>query len=1007
MLKNFNVRTFLNNFDFIFLCETHTTKEANIHLPGYKEIHNPCKLSKQVDIPRGGCAMFVRDELSKFLKSSDISFNDAITLNLSNGYIISGMYIPPYSSPYFKDHLDYLETTSLCAEENGNGMIICGDLNSRLGSLSSLNDYSYSDNPDTVINQHGTEMLRIIKSGCVIPLNLMNITDKNFDGGFTFRRGDAASQNDWFLCNELFLPFTRMVRLHRERNMSDHIPISAEFELDLNISLTQIKQSITDIIHETNNHSRKLLIRMDGIKKDTFYHLMNQHVQTNAFEETDAETTWIKLRDLFHDCAKGSKVSQNSQHEKRNIPPVPNDFSVAANNQEEHAAWATLMQTRDPKLIWEKIDWSGKVKGGDVEVDASVNEFADFLGERCSLPAEHSTYADIHSNVFDPMLDARISEKEVLDAAVRMKSSSKAKCGIPVPLFMLVITLILPLLTKLYNQVFLSKYPKCWSAVMNCLPKKGVLNIPNVRGIGLKDLFAKLYDAILNRRLLSWLAIPDEQTAYQKLKGCFMHVFFVRCLTAICQKLKMSLFIGVTDFEAAFDKISRRNLFLKLVNMGISSLMLKALIEMYSVTESYVDVNGEYSKVFNMTAGVLQGAATSTVLYMAYTGDLVKIFREKFPVEEVIHLYHILLHADDCLLLSTSKEGLIEKFKCLEQYCIDNNIRLQPKKCCFLAINSNETENIVLERGEIKCANEAVYLGSIITATGNVNADVTAEIKQREKQFSRFQAFLRENYNAPLCMKEKVLDACVTAAVLHNSETWGNANLSALESLYRKALKYMLGVRKTVCNEFPYIELGKPTLTSLVQKRQYKFYKNCTQDRDWPLQRHIIRQAMDVRCTYVNHYIKLLRTFNSADDITEKSLQDMREKIHLKADRGQSKYATYIKLNPLLRRPNIYDSIVPTYKLHHTTRIRMISHNLQIELGRQRRPTIPPEERLCICGDIETENHYTQHCNLYTHIRHKYEINDEMELHYILDSNFTHDYITELHNCREIFIRRS
>ena len=133
----------------------------------------------------------------------------------------------------------------------------------------------------------------------------------------------------------------------------------------------------------------------------------------------------------------------------------------------------------------------------------------------------------------------------------------------------------------------------------------------------------------------------------------------------------------------------------------------------------------------------------------------------------------------------------------------------------------------------------------------------------------------------------------------------------------------------------------------------------------------------------------------------------MREKIHLKADRGQSKYATYIKLNPLLRRPNIYDSIVPTYKLHHTTRIRMISHNLQIELGRQRRPTIPPEERLCICGDIETENHYTQHCNLYTHIRHKYEINDEMELHYILDSNFTHDYITELHNCREIFIRRS
>ena len=949
--------------------------------------------------------MFVRDELLKFLKASDISFNDAITLYLSNGYIISGIYIPPYSSPYFKDHIDYLETTVLCAEENENGLIICGDLNSRLGNISNLNDYDYRENPDTETNQHGNEMLRIARSRCVIPLNLLNINGKNFDGGLTFRRGEAASQNDWFMCNELFLPAARMVHLHRDVEMSDHIPISAEFEIDLGVSLTQIKRSITDILCETNNHSRKPVIRMNGIAKDTFCRLLDQQVQNIAIDERDTESTLTNLRDVFYDCAKRSKVQQSSKTVIQS--PASNDMSIATNNSNEHAVWASLMKTRDPKLIWEKIDWSGKVKGDSVEVDATVNEFADFLGERCSLPAEHSTYSDIHSNLTDPLLDARITDEEVLNVAMRMKSSSKAKCGIPVPLFMLVITSILPLLTKVYNQIFLSKYPRCWSAVMNCLPKKGVLNIPNLRGIGLKDLFAKLYDAILKRRLQAWLDIPVEQTAYQKFKGCFMHVFFVRCLIAICKKMKISLFIGVTDFEAAFDKISRRNLFLKLVKMGISGLMLRALIEMYSVTESYVDVNGEYSKVFNMTAGVLQGAATSTVLYMAYTGDLVKVFRDKFPIEEFIHLYHILLHADDCLILATSKERLIEKFKCLEEYCIDNNIRLQPKKCCFLTINSSETESIVLTNGEIKWANQAVYLGSIITGNGDVNADVVAEIKQREKQFSRFQAFLRENYNAPLSVKEKVLEACVSSAVLNNCEAWGNANLSALETLYRKALKYMLGVRKTVCNEFPYIELERPTLTSLVHKRQYKFYKNCTQDRDWPLQRHIIRQALDVKCTFVNHYTKLLRTYNSANDITDKSLQDMRDRIRLKAERGQSRYITYIELNPTLRRPQIYDSIVPTFKLHNATRIRMISHSLQIELGRHRRPIIPSEERLCVCGEVETEKHFTQHCHLYTHIRHKYDINDELELPHILDTRYTHDYITELNDCREIFTRRT
>ena len=133
----------------------------------------------------------------------------------------------------------------------------------------------------------------------------------------------------------------------------------------------------------------------------------------------------------------------------------------------------------------------------------------------------------------------------------------------------------------------------------------------------------------------------------------------------------------------------------------------------------------------------------------------------------------------------------------------------------------------------------------------------------------------------------------------------------------------------------------------------------------------------------------------------------MRDTVRLKAGRGQSRYLTYIALNPTLNRPDIYDSIVPTFKLHHTTRIRMVSHSLQIELGRQKRPPTPTDERLCVCGEIETEKHFIQHCNLYTHLRHKYEIDHDIELAHILNTNFTYDYITELHDCREIFTRHT
>ena len=195
-----------------------------------------------------------------------------------------------------------------------------------------------------------------------------------------------------------------------------------------------------------------------------------------------------------------------------------------------------------------------------------------------------------------------------------------------------------------------------------------------------------------------------------------------------------------------------------------------------------------------------------------------------------------------------------------------------------------------------------------------------------------------KNYNAPISVKERVLEACVSSAVFYNCESWGDAYIDCLEGMYRKALKYMLGVRTQVGNEFPYIELGKPTLKSVVQKRQYTFSKKCVGDSDWPLQRYIIRKAMDVNCSYIRYYTRLANTFTSAAEITEKSLKSLKDEVESKANGGKTKYQTYIEINPSLSRPTIYEKSTPTYKLQNVTRLRISSHRLKIETGRHKRP---------------------------------------------------------------------
>ena len=759
------------------------------------------------------------------------------------------------------------------------------------------------------------------------------------------------------------------------------------------------------MISEPNNHSHYRKLKTCNINLDLYANIMNTYIP-NIEQKYDG-VAHIDPISLANDIESSVRKAANSAKVRKVEDNVDHHFigdikdGIQNDYHKECEAWKSLLSEKDPKKVWERIDFNGKLKKNNIHPENSCNEFADYLEGRCSLPHEHSNFENIISHTYNETTDSPISDEEVAIAIKTMNKGSASKCGISLGLLLVILTPILGILTLLLNTVFTSEYPATWVPFICCLPKKGKLNIPYVRGISLKELLAKVYDAVLKNRLTKWLQIPEEQTAYQKFKGCFLHVFFVRCLISICRKQKKPLFIGITDFEAAFDYISRRNLFRKLVALGIGAGMLTALMEMYKVTDAYILLHGEYSRKLSITAGVLQGSASSTLLFMAYTSDLITLFQRHFPSEELIHHYHLLLHADDSLILAMSKTSLIAKFRNLCEYCSINNIKLQLSKCGFLALFSEEKDPIVFDNDFVKNLSESKYLGSILTDSGSVSMDVKAELKERGKKINKFNAFLTQNRNAPLKVKEKVLESGIVQAILNNCETWGDAQLDDLEKKYRNALKHMLGVRKSSCNEFVYIELNKPTLKSVVYKRQLNFYNNCLIHRDWPMQRYIIRQGLDHKCSFINHYERLKRKYRSPDDITKESIQMLRDTIQKKAQ-TQSRYKAYSKMNPRLERPNIYNKYIPMNCLQIVSRLRCVAHSLEIETGRHKKVSVPRESRLCICGEVEDEEHFLMNCHLYSHVRTKY-FPSPTTLEARLDDEKTARYVEELFEVRKLY----
>ena len=778
-----------------------------------------------------------------------------------------------------------------------------------------------------------------------------------------------------------------------------------EYSFDFSLPINCTYESILDICRQPNNHSKRKNIRKENIDENLFITLCGTYIteeMTNNLHSNSKLTS--VLNDILYKAAKDSckmykKQDYQSQTNGEDYQSMKNELQ-----EEDRYKWRSVIDCKDSKKLWNHINWRGDLHRDTVKLENHHNDFANVLKERSSCPIEQ--YDDIVTGIFNPVLDGKIMEDEIKVAAEKMNRNSQSNTGITMGILLLILNQIMYVLTPLYNNIFrgnFDKYPKNWTSAIQCISKKGKFNLSTFRGIALKDILAKLYDYILMLRIEKWLKIPDEQTAYQKGKGCIMHVFFVRCLISIVVKTGKPIFIGVTDFTAAFDTISRRKLFTKLVNLGIGMFMLNALKEMYSDTLAYVSIDGEYSDIFELNAGVLQGAATSALLFIAYTSDIITVFNTQFACEMFIHTYHLLLHADDSLILATTKRLLVEKYLAMEKYSLENMLYLQTKKCGFLVINSNQKEPIALQKGNINHLDEITYLGSMISSRGNVTQDVILEINSNKKHFNKFFAFISKNYNAPMTVKEKVLESCLRSSILYNCEAWGDANISKLETKYTSALKYMLGVRNQTCNEFPYIELGITTLKSMVVKRQYRFYKNIVCERDWPMLRHIVRQSKDNNTGFVKYYDKLLERYACEEDIIVEAMQKIRYDITEKAQNGKSKYIAYIKNNPNLKRSQIYDQSIQTSKLQKVTQIRTISHSLEIEVGRHGRYRKSVEDRLCHCSEIETEEHFLLNCHSYIHIRQKYNVTDNYTLSTILEKIDVADYISELYKVRLLY----
>ena len=187
----------------------------------------------------------------------------------------------------------------------------------------------------------------------------------------------------------------------------------------------------------------------------------------------------------------------------------------------------------------------------------------------------------------------------------------------------------------------------------------------------------------------------------------------------------------------------------------------------------------------------------------------------------------------------------------------------------------------------------------------------------------------------------------------------------------------LLGVRRSTCNDVCFIESGYPPLQDLVKLKQHKFLHKAWQERssynDDPLN-FVIHLVKDTNTTLGRAISQFIQ-----DDVTDISVAMHRVCEDIRQSES-SRRKTYVEINPTLTVNYVYREKHNINEHHRMafSQFRVSGHSLACETGRwnrRGRGRLPIQERLCTCGEIQTERHVTEYCPMTEHIRNTYQFN--------------------------------
>ncbi|KAL0879124.1 hypothetical protein ABMA27_004075 [Loxostege sticticalis] len=234
-----------------------------------------------------------------------------------------------------------------------------------------------------------------------------------------------------------------------------------------------------------------------------------------------------------------------------------------------------------------------------------------------------------------PHCDSLMPEITVFNKEVRRSllsldvNKASGPDGIPARVLRYCAPELAPVLTRLYRLSLKTKIvPKSWKlANVQPVPKKGSRADPsNYRPIAITSVLCKVMERVLNRKLLSYLEdndlLSDRQYGFRRGRSTGdLLVYVTHCWGEAIENHGEAIAVSL-DISKAFDRVWHASLLSKLPAYGIPAGFCNWVADFLSERSIRVVIDGSFSELMAIDAGVPQGSVLSATLFLLHINDL-------------------------------------------------------------------------------------------------------------------------------------------------------------------------------------------------------------------------------------------------------------------------------------------------------------------------------------------------------------------------------------------------